>query len=337
MSGEHATYQLVDRAIRCRQLDELIQLTTDRPDIINCGYYEMTLLARATQIKWLEGANLLIEKGADIDRADMHGWFPIQLAAENGDVEMLKLFFQHNCQSLELLNRNNQTAFHCAAESGSLETVEFLLQQRRKGNFDIRGDRDLETPLYIAAERGHPGIVEAFLKAGSKLESVDRYGRTPLHAACSITVRYQPVSIEDRIATIHVLMRAGANPHAVSNNEYTPICQAIVSLCKNGPTTSEVILTLLSYDSSCLEYKYHKRSLVDLAVLYSPRVKNIDLLRALGVPVITTNPHTHTDAMIEIVTKPLEEDFVLEMRYRVYFYRSLTERLVFSLSDETST
>lgn len=79
----------------------------------------------------LEAAQILVEAGADIERAVICGTTPLHLAAGSG----------HTAVVLLLLGAGART--QC--------------QKRKNG----------ETPLYLAAVMGHLGVVQTLLKAGA--------------------------------------------------------------------------------------------------------------------------------------------------------------------------
>jgi len=67
-----------------------------------------------------------------------------------------------------------------AASRGSLEEITRLYS---KGYPLDQGDYDLRTPVHIAAACGNLHIVQFMIQVGCKLDSVDRFGRTPLDDA----------------------------------------------------------------------------------------------------------------------------------------------------------
>mmetsp|Transcript_40033 Transcript_40033/g.129604 ORF Transcript_40033/g.129604 Transcript_40033/m.129604 type:complete len:254 (-) Transcript_40033:140-901(-) len=61
------------------------------------------------------------------------------------------------------------------------------------------------TPLHVAAERGHPALVELLIKAGADLNAADGAGATPLHLAARA----------GQAKVVLSLLRAGADPSRI--------------------------------------------------------------------------------------------------------------------------
>lgn len=71
-------------------------------------------------------------------------------------------------------------AANMAASTGDLET---LMRLKIKGVDLNLGDYDKRTPLHIAVSAGHKDVVELLLQEGVEVNSVDRWGATPLNDA----------------------------------------------------------------------------------------------------------------------------------------------------------
>ena len=68
------------------------------------------------------------------------------------------------------------TSIH-SRKKGYLEVVKIPLAYKPDTNV---GNRNRDTPLYIAATRGHLEIVKLLLTKGGNPNAKDRYGKTPL-------------------------------------------------------------------------------------------------------------------------------------------------------------
>ena len=80
--------------------------------------------------------------------------------------------------------------------------------------------RDLEsgdTPLHIACSQGHITVLQALLSAGAPVNATDRYGNTPLHAACRLS------SSEVAAATVRLLLAARAPVWVANQSGSTPL------------------------------------------------------------------------------------------------------------------
>ncbi|XP_046558367.1 putative ankyrin repeat protein RF_0381 [Haliotis rubra] len=118
----------------------------------------------------------------DINSRGKSGRTPAMLAAEEGHRNVFNLIVSRNC-NLNLGDSCGNNFIHIACLGGSTEMVNYLLC----GNTDAiesRG-RDGRTPIMSAAENGHTGVVKLLLSKGCDVTSLDDYGDSILHIACS--------------------------------------------------------------------------------------------------------------------------------------------------------
>ncbi|MHC1704037.1 MAG: ankyrin repeat domain-containing protein [Tenuifilaceae bacterium] len=160
----------------------------------------------------LETVKILVENGADINKKGMWGWFPIQVAAEFGPVEVVdylidkgaiipteqgqdsyqllnasctrgldKLFEKLMEKGFDLqVNQYTRGLIHAAAAGGSEKIVEELL---RKGFKVMVGDVYGWSPLHSAAEKGNLKVVELLVSLGADINDRNASGRTPYNLA----------------------------------------------------------------------------------------------------------------------------------------------------------
>jgi ankyrin repeat protein len=108
---------------------------------------------------------------------------------------------------------NCHPALMIAAGYGDLDGTRWLL--KAGANVDVRPLGGGETALHLAARRNHLAVVRALLAAGADIEASDKYGATPLIAACY-----------DAAGTVRLLLDRGANPNATTSNGQTPLSMA---------------------------------------------------------------------------------------------------------------
>jgi ankyrin repeat protein len=78
----------------------------------------------------------------------------------------------------------DEKLFFRAVKDGDLEQVRAMLEEN-PALAHIR-DKDLSTPLHLAAWRGHPAVVSELIAAGADVHAHNangHWGTTPLHAA----------------------------------------------------------------------------------------------------------------------------------------------------------
>ena len=158
---------------------------------------------------------LLLDAGADVN---VHGWnriTPLHYAAINGELSIAKALFENGAE-VDPVSSKACTPLHRAAENGHLEVVEFLIQKgadvdkrgprgctpllltcslgfpaclerliKENARIDARNDK-MQTCFHLAAMHGHSDILEILVEKCSDpdhINSVDKHGDTPLHAA----------------------------------------------------------------------------------------------------------------------------------------------------------
>jgi len=72
-------------------------------------------------------------------------------------------------------DRDRETPLHWAAERGDIEKVQELIA--RGANVNAR-DNEGDTPLHLAAQGGHMKVVQVLLRCGARLDLPDKEGRT---------------------------------------------------------------------------------------------------------------------------------------------------------------
>lgn len=128
------------------------------------GQSKMTAFHRAIE-KGHEGiAKLLLEKKlADVRATDHHCRTALHIAtsSENQNIGVIELILR--CQGVEVdaLDGFGNTPLKLAAEKGHCETVELLIA---KGADVNRADKVDNTPLHVAAKNGHDAVLEVLLK-----------------------------------------------------------------------------------------------------------------------------------------------------------------------------
>ena len=123
--------------------------------------------------------NLLLNKGAEIDKGDDYDRTSLHVAATWGNLHVVELLLeggaQHNSRT-----RDGLTPLHWAAEGGHKDVVEVLI--------DYGTDVDIKdyhgcTPLTWAAMSGHMDTVHLLLKMGGDPNARNLRGETPLEGA----------------------------------------------------------------------------------------------------------------------------------------------------------
>ncbi|XP_051999064.1 ankyrin repeat domain-containing protein 50-like isoform X1 [Xyrauchen texanus] len=130
----------------------------------------------------LDMAALLIEKGGvPLGSRDVEGRTALHVAAWQGDLEGIELLLKYgadvNAQDLD-----GRTPLHSVAWRGHAAAGRLLL--RSKGlDVNLACKQQGATALSIAAQEGHAEIVAMLLERGAEPDNVDCYGRSPVKVA----------------------------------------------------------------------------------------------------------------------------------------------------------
>ena len=110
-----------------------------------------------------EIAELLIQRGANINVSDVFGRSPLHRAAEDGRIDVVKLLITKGAD-VNARDGVNNTALHGAAHYGHKRVVEILIESGADLNVK---NIDSRTPLHWAVEMGYREIVELLVSSGA--------------------------------------------------------------------------------------------------------------------------------------------------------------------------
>ncbi|MEO0801659.1 MAG: ankyrin repeat domain-containing protein [Cyanobacteria bacterium J06642_2] len=142
-------------------------LFSGKPLIFIAAYHRDTGLVR-----------LLLDAGADVNAYYSHlGWTPLHLAAQ-GQMELAELLL-HRGADIEKPDKYRLRPLHVAASHGEAEIVRLLLDN----GADIEANSNAGTPLHAAAGKGHAEAISTLLDRGAICDRRDGLGKTALHLA----------------------------------------------------------------------------------------------------------------------------------------------------------
>ena len=85
------------------------------------------------------------------------------------------------------------------------------------------GERGGGTPLGLACEGGHPGVIKMLLSRGADPNSADDKNSSPLHAA----------ALDGHINVVRHLLTMGADPNLRDTELQMPLCDAALEGCED--------------------------------------------------------------------------------------------------------
>jgi ankyrin repeat protein len=156
----------------------------------------------------VEGANLLLSLGADVNAPRTDGITVLMMAANAGSPELVSELIKRKAE-VDARDDNASTALLFAARGGFNKVGQILLD----AGADVNGpDLDGQTPLMMAAVTGHPSFVKMLLDKGAKVNARDSKGRTALLLAADYA---------DAPEVVRVLKAGGADAGIADNKGCT--------------------------------------------------------------------------------------------------------------------
>uniref|UniRef100_A0A7E4UQQ0 Caskin-2 n=1 Tax=Panagrellus redivivus TaxID=6233 RepID=A0A7E4UQQ0_PANRE len=142
----------------------------------------------------VENACILLTHGAEFCCRDKYGRTALDVAAEEGHVELLQLLIRNSMSTLiRILNTDTRivnSPLHLAARNGHVEIVNILLTE---GEFPINLVTSNGTALHEAVLHGRVQVVRLLLHKGINQKLLDQDGRTAADVAVDSS-EYNPVS-----------------------------------------------------------------------------------------------------------------------------------------------
>jgi len=115
----------------------------------------------------LEVVRLLMDRGADLEKADNTGCTPLLIACGRGHLEVARLLLDRGADT-EKADSNGETPLSDACYKGHLEVARLLID---RGANKEAADENGDNPLRLACYRGHIEIIKLLLQRGA----------TPIH------------------------------------------------------------------------------------------------------------------------------------------------------------
>uniref|UniRef100_A0A8C9Y1T8 Ankyrin 1 n=1 Tax=Sander lucioperca TaxID=283035 RepID=A0A8C9Y1T8_SANLU len=257
------------------------------PDVLSkvcvCVCTGFTPLHIAAHYENLNVAQLLLNRGANVNFTPKNGITPLHIAARRGNVIMVRLLLDRGAQ-IDAKTKDELTPLHCAARNGHVRIIEILLdhgapiQAKTKNGLSpihmaAQGDHmdcvkqllqynaeidditlDHLTPLHVAAHCGHHRMAKVLLDKAAKPNSRALNGFTPLHIACK----------KNHMRVMDLLLKHSASIEAVTESGLTPLHVAsfmghlnvVKVLLQKGasPSASNVVSFLLKSQEHVMQY-----------------------------------------------------------------------------------
>jgi ankyrin repeat protein len=222
------------RVVQSGTLEELAALLDKGllPDAATEGGTSLLMIAAPDVAKM----RLLVERGADVNRAAASGVTPLMVAANYPrSAEALRFLLARGAQAMlpkAAVNESTPTSY--AIWSGDTEALEAILAAggRIPEHVNIAGGLSYVSALDIAAFQRDEPMIRALVRHGQDVNGLDESGVSPLTQA----------ALMNDAALVRLLVSLGADPNRPDQNGETPLMHA----AQMDYGTTDVIKALLA-------------------------------------------------------------------------------------------
>ncbi|KAK4164970.1 hypothetical protein QBC43DRAFT_378263 [Cladorrhinum sp. PSN259] len=178
------------------------------------------LLNWAAENGYADIAELLLNKGTEVDVKAQNGDTPLRIACQKGNEAVARLLLDRGAD-ITAKSNNGWTTLNSALNNGHIEMVKLLLD---RGADTTVKNNDGWTPLSLASNKGH--IEMLLLDRGADITVKSNNGWTPLSLALNNGHIEMVKLLLDRGADITLLLDRGADITVKNNNGRTPLNSA---------------------------------------------------------------------------------------------------------------
>ena len=161
---------------------------------------------------FFDTVRFLLEHGANVHALDNDHATPLHVVSRCGGTKAALLLLEHGAD-VHALDGNHSTSLHFASKSGNAKAVHLLLEH----GADVHAlDGNHSTPLDLASKTGDADAARLLLERGANVHTLDDNHSSPLHF----------ISQNGDSGTARVLLEHGALVDARDSKDSTPLCVA---------------------------------------------------------------------------------------------------------------
>jgi hypothetical protein len=314
MAAEEAVVEAVHRAAREGDAVSVTRMLDEDPGLLSSVLRGETLLRDAVSNGHMDLMRLLLERGAEVNQANVHGGTALVVAVFRGFEEMVSALLTSGAD----ISRKGfwgQTMLMLASLHGHVAVVRLLLRSMEGRGLNER-DNDGRTALCHSCREGHADVLRTLLLAGADHTIANNDDMTPLQIA-------EEREHHECVGVIQVSTSLVSRPNGHHDDTVFAVCGAHVVLGR----TSHSVPVLQWWEGELQRvYVLHKaRTLHEdtatrqqapgapVPAYLSPRVQGGSILPSVQMATIHHQEEEAVCAMVGFVVKDLAAELYIEL------------------------
>jgi ankyrin repeat protein len=186
-----------------------------------------TPLSHAGQLGQLPVLELLRQRGASVQTANVPGDTPLHYAAATGQLHVMRHLLLHGAELYAANNKHGLRPLHSAACTGNVNAVEFLLAAG--ADADMPDNRGMSA-IFLAIALGYVPVMEVLVSHGVDLRSTDQFGNTLIKQAADCGQIAAAQWLIERGLSANAGNIAGGSPlHGAANAGYAGMVELLLA------------------------------------------------------------------------------------------------------------